>query len=99
MVAISIAAVLDGSIFGDHCSPISDTTVLSSIASGSDHVDHVRTQAPYALAAAALALCCGYLPSVLLPWWSLPLALGSGALLIGALLLGVGRSLSVESSG
>jgi hypothetical protein len=99
MVAISIAAVLDGSIFGDHCSPISDTTVLSSIASGSDHVDHVRTQAPYALAAAALALCCGYLPSVLLPWWSLPLALGSGALLIGALLLGVGRSLSVEPSG
>ena len=52
MVAISIGAVLDGAIFGDHCSPISDTTVLSSVASGSDHLDHVRTQAPYAFATA-----------------------------------------------
>ena len=93
MVAISIGAVLDGAIFGDHCSPISDTTVLSSVASGSDHLDHVRTQAPYAFVTAALAVTCGYLPSVLLGWWSFPLALGCGALLVAALLAGLGRRL------
>lgn len=48
--------VFAGSIFGDHCSPISDTTVLSSIFSGSDHMDHVNTQIPYALLTAFVAL-------------------------------------------
>jgi len=91
MVAISIGAVLDGAIFGDHSSPISDTTVLSSVASGSDHLDHVRTQAPYAFVTAALAMICGYLPSVWLTWWSLPLALASAAALVAALLFGLGR--------
>jgi Na+/H+ antiporter NhaC len=52
----SIASVLAGAIFGDHCSPISDTTVLSSMASGCDHVDHVRTQLPYALLVAGIAI-------------------------------------------
>ena len=51
-----ISAVLGGGVFGDHCSPISDTTVISSAAAGSDHIEHVRTQAPYALAAAAVAV-------------------------------------------
>ena len=51
-----VSAVLGGGVFGDHCSPISDTTVISSAAAGSDHIEHVRTQAPYALAAAALAV-------------------------------------------
>jgi Na+/H+ antiporter NhaC len=46
---LSIAAVLSGSVFGDHCSPISDTTIVSSMASACDHIDHVRTQMPYAL--------------------------------------------------
>ncbi len=92
MVAISIGAVLDGAIFGDHCSPISDTTVLSSVASGSDHIDHVRTQAPYAFAVGTLAVACGYLPSVLLAWWSLPLALACGLALVAALLAGLGRA-------
>jgi len=91
MVAISIGAVLDGAIFGDHSSPISDTTVLSSVASGSDHIDHVRTQAPYAFVTAALAMLCGYVPSVWLTWWSLPLALASAAALVAALLFGLGR--------
>ena len=50
-----IAAVLSGGVFGDHCSPISDTTIISSMASAADHIDHVRTQLPYALAAAAAA--------------------------------------------
>lgn len=52
---VAIAAVLGGGVFGDHCSPISDTTLISSMASGSDHIDHVRTQLPYALATGGLA--------------------------------------------
>jgi len=47
-VYMTIAAALGGGVFGDHCSPISDTTILSSMASASDHIDHVRTQLPYA---------------------------------------------------
>ncbi|MCZ6596294.1 MAG: Na+/H+ antiporter NhaC family protein [Planctomycetota bacterium] len=62
LMVMSIGAVLEGAIFGDHCSPISDTTVMSSIASASDHLDHVRTQAPYAVLAMLLALVCGYFP-------------------------------------
>lgn len=58
-----ISSVLAGAIFGDHCSPISDTTVMSSMASGCDHIDHVRTQLPYALTVALVALILGYLPS------------------------------------
>lgn len=50
-----LAAVLSGSVFGDHASPISDTTVVSSMASATDHIDHVRTQLPYALIAAGIA--------------------------------------------
>jgi len=51
-----IATVLGGGVFGDHCSPISDTTIISSMASATDHIDHVRTQLPYALIAGGLAL-------------------------------------------
>jgi Na+/H+ antiporter NhaC len=47
---MSIAAVMGGGVFGDHCSPISDTTILSSMAAATDHIDHVKTQLPYALA-------------------------------------------------
>jgi tetracycline resistance efflux pump len=50
-----VAASLSGGIFGDHCSPISDTTIISSMAAATDHIDHVRTQLPYALIAAAAA--------------------------------------------
>ena len=55
-VPLVVAAVLGGGVFGDHCSPISDTTVVSSMASCSDHIDHVRTQLPYALLAAGVAV-------------------------------------------
>ena len=48
-LTLVIAATLGGGIFGDHCSPISDTSIISSMASASDHIDHVRTQLPYAL--------------------------------------------------
>jgi Na+/H+ antiporter NhaC len=66
----SIGGVLAGAIFGDHCSPISDTTVLSSLASDCDHIDHVRTQLPYALTCALCAIFLGTLPVGLgVPWW------------------------------
>lgn len=52
--SLVLAGILGGGVFGDHCSPISDTTVIASLASGCDHVEHVRTQLPYALIAAAL---------------------------------------------
>ena len=58
MVIVTISAVLSGAIFGDHCSPISDTTIMSSMASGSDHLDHVKTQLPYALTAAVIGGIC-----------------------------------------
>ena len=57
-VEFLIAAVLGGGIFGDHASPISDTTVVASIASGCDHFEHVKTQLPYALFAGAITLVC-----------------------------------------
>jgi Na+/H+ antiporter NhaC len=53
-VYLTIAAALGGGVFGDHCSPISDTTIISSMASASDHIDHVKTQLPYALTAGAI---------------------------------------------
>ncbi len=65
LTILSIGAVLEGSIFGDHCSPLSDTTILSSVASASDHVDHVRTQMPYAITTMLVAIGVGYVPAVL----------------------------------
>ncbi len=53
-----VAASLAGGIFGDHCSPISDTTIISSMAAATDHIDHVRTQLPYALTGGAIATIC-----------------------------------------
>jgi Na+/H+ antiporter NhaC len=58
-----ISSVLAGTVFGDHVSPISDTTILSSIASGCDHVDHVRTQLPYAIAVAIVCILLGDIPT------------------------------------
>ncbi len=61
----TLGAVLSGAVFGDHCSPISDTTIMSSMASGADHVDHVRTQLPYALLVAGVTTVLGYLPAAM----------------------------------
>lgn len=81
MLIVAIGAVLEGAIFGDHCSPISDTTVMSSIASASDHVDHVRTQAPYAILAMVVAVLFGYYPAVIIGLSPiLSLLLGAAAL-------------------
>ena len=67
---MSIGAVLDGAIFGDHCSPISDTTIMSSMATSCDLMAHVRTQLPYSVSVATIALLLAYLPSGLgLPSW------------------------------
>ncbi len=67
-----IACVLTGAVWADHCSPISDTTVLSSLATGCDHMDHVRTQIPYALLGGAAAVLLGVLPAGFgLPWFLL----------------------------
>ncbi len=68
---LTAAAILDGAIFGDHCSPISDTTVLSSISTGCDHIDHVETQMVYALTVMVIVSVVGYLAiSGGLPLWS-----------------------------
>jgi Na+/H+ antiporter NhaC len=80
----SIASVLAGSIFGDHCSPISDTTVMSSMASACDHVDHVRTQLPYALVVGVVGIFVGNIPTAYgFPVW-VSLLLG-GAILFALL--------------
>lgn len=77
-----MGSVLTGAVFGDHCSPISDTTILSSSASGSDHIDHVKTQMPYAVTAAAFAIVFGFIPAGfgMSPWISL--ILGSIAIIL-----------------
>jgi Na+/H+ antiporter NhaC len=80
----SIACVLAGAVWGDHCSPISDTTVLSSIASGCDHIEHVRTQMPYALLVGAVAVAVGTVPAGygMSPWISI---IAGAAILVGVL--------------
>jgi Na+/H+ antiporter NhaC len=89
-----ISSVMAGSLFGDHCSPISDTTIMSSMASGCDHIDHVRTQLPYALAVAAVAMLVGDIPTSigLHPAISLPL----GVLLLYLVLRVLGRRAEEE---
>ncbi|WP_226990892.1 Na+/H+ antiporter NhaC family protein [Methanosarcina acetivorans] len=73
LMITTIGAVLTGAVLGDHCSPISDTTILSSMASGSDHIDHVSTQLPYVAVAGTLAVVFGFIPAGLgiSPWISL----------------------------
>jgi Na+/H+ antiporter NhaC len=74
----SVACCLAGAVWGDHCSPISDTTVLSSVASGCDHIEHVRTQLPYALLVGVVALALGTIPGGfgMPPWISIVLGIG-----------------------
>ena len=86
---ICLGAVLDGAIFGDHCSPISDTTILSAIVSSCDPMHHVRTQLPYALTVACIALMCGYLPAAFGLHSGLGIAIGVG--IIGLLFYGLYR--------
>ena len=87
LLTASVGSVLAGAIFGDHCSPISDTTVLSSQASGCNHVEHVRTQLPYALLVASVSIALGTLPAGfgISPWPLLATALTALLLLLLAL--------------
>ena len=64
--SLVIAAILGGGIFGDHCSPISDTSAVSSIAAGCDLLTHVRTQLPYALVAGSLTLVAYVIASIVM---------------------------------
>ncbi len=96
IVLASMGAVLDGAIWGDHCSPISDTTVLSSTACGCPHLEHVRTQLPYATLAMTAAGLLGYLAYAL----GLPIVicyLGGIGMLIGGLFV-FGRSPEVAAA-
>lgn len=66
-----VASVMAGSVMGDHCSPISDTTIMSSLASGCNHLQHVKTQMPYALTVGSVALLLGVFPTALgMPSWA-----------------------------
>jgi Na+/H+ antiporter NhaC len=90
-----ISSVMAGSLFGDHCSPISDTTVMSSMASACDHIDHVRTQLPYALVVAVVAMAVGDIPTSfgLSPF----IALLLGAVILVLLLRVLGRPVTVST--
>ena len=80
LVPVTIAAVFSGAVFGDHCSPLSDTTIVSSIACDLDPLDHVQTQIPYALLAAGIAIVVGFIPTGLgIPSWI--------SLIVGAVIL------------
>ena len=84
----SVACILAGSVWGDHCSPISDTTILSSMASGCDHIDHVRTQLPYAMVVGLVAIVLGTIPTGYgLPWW-ISMVVSGAVLYVGLRLFG-----------
>jgi Na+/H+ antiporter NhaC len=98
LIAATVAAILGGAVFGDHCSPISDTTILSSMASSCDHVDHVRTQLPYALLGGVLAVLAGYIPAAafgISPW----ILLVFGIILVVGWTFMVGKSPETEEKG
>jgi len=83
LVVAAIGAVFSGAVFGDHCSPFSDTTIVASIASGVEPLDHVRTQLPFAFIAGGMALVVGFVPlGYGLSVW---VGLGVGVLLLWAL--------------
>ncbi len=84
-----VASVLAGAVMGDHCSPISDTTIMSSLASSCNHLQHVGTQMPYALTVGGVALLLGVLPTALgLPSW---VAFLMGFVVLGLIVRLVGK--------
>ncbi|HEB7543748.1 TPA: Na+/H+ antiporter NhaC family protein [Campylobacter coli] len=91
-MVINISCVLTGAIFGNHCSPISDNVILSSMSAKCDHMEHVRTQIPYALFICVISLFAGYIPVSLglSVWLVLPLNL----ILIAFLLRIIGKKVS-----
>jgi len=82
------SGVLTGAIFGDHCSPISDTTILSSMGTSCNHIDHVQTQIYYAIFVACVAIFIGYIPAGLgIPWY-ICIPIGVVVMFIGLRILG-----------
>lgn len=86
MLIISIAACLSGAVCGDHCSPISDTTIMASAGAHSDHVNHVSTQLPYAMTAAAVSFA-GYILAGILGYFKGSLALIATPITLAALVV------------
>ena len=87
-VVVSTSAVLTGAIFGDHCSPISDTTILSSMGAGCNHIAHVSTQMWYALFVAVITIVFGYIPAGFGLQWYIVLPISLLAIYIGVQILG-----------
>ena len=85
---VCTSGVLTGAIFGDHCSPISDTTILSSMGTSCNHIDHVQTQIYYAIFVACVAIFIGYIPAGLGVPWYISLVAGVVVMFIGLRLLG-----------
>ncbi|MBN1340210.1 MAG: Na+/H+ antiporter NhaC family protein [Bacteroidales bacterium] len=83
-----VSAVLAGSVLGDHCSPISDTTILSSLASSCNHIDHVRTQLPYALTVGTVAVFVGTIPSAYGAPFYVTLPLSAAILYLAVVIVG-----------
>lgn len=97
LVIISTSAVLTGAIFGDHCSPISDTTILSSTGAGCNHIDHVKTQIFYAIFVGVVAILFGYIPAGLgLNVW---ITLIMGVAVIAIFLMIVGKRVDKAETG
>lgn len=97
LVIISTSAVLTGAIFGDHCSPISDTTILSSTGAGCNHIDHVKTQIFYAIFVGVVAILFGYIPAGLgLNVW---ITLIMGVAVIAIFLMIVGKRVDKDEIG
>jgi tetracycline resistance efflux pump len=86
LLLVLLSAVLSGAVMGDHCSPISDTTILSSIGARSNHIDHVKTQIPYALISGFAALTgfltIGFTQSLIIAWLASTVAFVSIILLL-----------------
>ncbi|WP_294189677.1 Na+/H+ antiporter NhaC family protein [uncultured Clostridium sp.] len=87
-VIVSTSAVLTGAIFGDHCSPISDTTILSSMGAGCNHIAHVNTQMWYALFVASITIVFGYIPAGFGLQWYIVLPISLLAVYLGVQILG-----------
>ena len=87
-VIVSTSAVLTGAIFGDHCSPISDTTILSSMGAGCNHIAHVNTQMWYALFVAAITIVFGYIPAGFGLQWYIVLPISIIAVYLGVQIFG-----------
>ncbi len=93
----AVACNLAGAVWGDHCSPISDTTVLSAMASGCDHIEHVRTQMPYAVLVGVVGLLVGTIPGGfgMSPWISIV----CGVVILAVTLRFFGRNVDKAAAG